>query len=390
MKSVFQQVLRRYAIYLTNAVTVIQRNTRAFMVRLKFIKTKQRVRMRKKAAMILICAIRRYRLRMQGLHVLESESCRRQNVFANVNNIHSLIRKIYDRGEVYYSRKSIANGMGVATILLRLGFDFLTQVTKAILREEGLRYRLPSSRWHDLPQKEEWPLLIKIINKKPEKLRARYKMAIKKLQQGAKVPRRRAQISFEEDAVVDLAIKRITLLSSGDLTTVKYFSAVSGNTQVCSIISLVAKHFGCSKSRAKKLCKQFPVEKVSFFQFESYIKRFEKGDERTFKALLPEMTSSFAGPGWLPHGVGKNRCIGFMKEEEEWETIRYLRCYELYQMGLEKLLNLTSVTQYYLWGKVKRVVDRTRSIWHWHARTSTRKFLYSCGRPPCCEVVCSS
>ena len=36
-------------------------------------------------------------------------------------------------------------------------------------------------------------------------------------------------------------------------------------------------------------------------------------------------------------------------------TIRYLRCYELYQMGLEKLLNLTSVTQYYLWGKVKRL-----------------------------------
>ena len=264
----------------------------------------------------------------------------------------------------------------------------LTQVTKTILREEGLRYRLRTSRWHDSQQKEEWPLLIKIINKKPEKVRARYKVAFRKLQQEAKIPRRRAQISLEEDAVADLAIKRIMLLSTGDPTTVKYFSAVSGETQLSSIISLVAKHFGCSKSRAKNMCKQCPVEKVSFFQFESYIKRFEKGDQRSCKALLPEMTSSFTGPGWLPHGVGKNRCIGFMKEEEEWETIRRLRCYELYQMGLEKLLDLISVTQYSLWGEVKRVVDRTRSIWHWHARTSTRKFLYSCsGRPAHNEEV---
>ena len=66
--SVFQQVSQRRAIYLTNAATVIQRNIRTFMVRLQFIKTKQQVRMRKKAAMTLINAISRYRLRMQVLH----------------------------------------------------------------------------------------------------------------------------------------------------------------------------------------------------------------------------------------------------------------------------------------------------------------------------------
>ena len=69
--SVFQQVSQRHAIYLTNAATVIQRNIRAFMVRLQFIKTKQQVRMRKKAAMTVINAISRYRLRMQALHALE-------------------------------------------------------------------------------------------------------------------------------------------------------------------------------------------------------------------------------------------------------------------------------------------------------------------------------
>ena len=96
--------------------------------------------------------------------------------------------------------------------------------------------------------------------------------------------------------MVDLAIKRITLLLSGDLTTVNILALFQAIHKYVPLYLLLRNTLAAPKV-GPKLCKQFPVEKVSFFQFESYIKRFEKGDERTFKALLPEMTSSFAGPG---------------------------------------------------------------------------------------------
>ena len=53
---------------------------------------------------------------------------------------------------------------------------------------------------------------------------------------------------FEEDAVADLAIKRIALLSPGDSTTVKCFSAVARrDTTKFHSYPHVAEHYGCSK-----------------------------------------------------------------------------------------------------------------------------------------------
>ena len=80
-----------------------------------------------------------------------------KNAFNKLNSIHSLIEEIYRNGDVYYNYDFPLNGMGIATILMRLGFGYLAHATKIFLRQEGLAYVSTGlTMWYDKPQKDEW------------------------------------------------------------------------------------------------------------------------------------------------------------------------------------------------------------------------------------------
>ena len=110
-------------------------------------------------------------MRMKGLKLLEWMRRRQKNAFNKLNSIHSLIEEIYRNGDVYYNYDFPLNGMGIATILMRLGFGYLAHATKIFLRQEGLAYVSTGlTMWYDKPQKDEWHFLTKLLEKKREKI----------------------------------------------------------------------------------------------------------------------------------------------------------------------------------------------------------------------------
>ena len=94
----------------------------------------------------------------------------------------------------------------------------------------------------------------------------------------------------------------------------KKFDTIANRKMKPSTLSLIQGHFECSRKRAKMVSDLIPIRETSYFQFESYIMRFGKKDERVCKTLMSEIFEGYPATGWQPMGK-KN--VGYFEEEKK-------------------------------------------------------------------------
>jgi hypothetical protein len=381
LEMVFNEILAKILKRRVVSAKIIQSFFRTYLAKQKFVKLVKKKRLKENAATIISKVYKIYNMRMKGLKLLEWMRRRQKNAFNKLNSIHSLIEEIYRNGDVYYNYDFPLNGMGIATILMRLGFGYLAHATKIFLRQEGLAYVSTGlTMWYDKPQKDEWHFLTKLLEKKREKIQTIYEKAAYEWissSSKAKGKAKEGAIMQESRESTSLALRRIELLSHRDGDTMKKFDTIANRKMKPSTLSLIQGHFECSRKRAKMVSDLIPIRETSYFQFESYIMRFGKKDERVCKTLMSEIFEGYPATGWQPMGK-KN--VGYFEEEKKWELLRIRRCYELYQMGFEKLVDLKPIGSDHLWQMAHRDLKYLRTVWHWRVLNCKHLFLYSCNR----------
>jgi hypothetical protein len=329
---------------------------------------------RKKAAVTLRGFFLSRRARARWLFMVEQNASIKDNVFRNIgDSIHIMIKSILKASDKYFSLNTSLKGMGIATILLRLGLGCLADVTKIALAKQAQRSKV------SLTQATEWVLLNQLLKEREQMqyLRVQYNEVY--LEIFSMRGNRGKESAQEAEDMAETATQKLHDLANNRKSTLQKFELICDAATLKSLArTIYQRHFRVGEKQAHSFANAISTG-TSYFQLQQFISDFLPNESRLCKKEIHTLGVSRFGRGWSSSGYGVGKKYGFKEEDLKWDTIRIRKCFEIYQMGMERILRIASSCNFDWAPTVADALKTAQGVWHWRAPKTSNPNFYKCG-----------
>eukprot|EP00949_MAST-11_sp_MAST-11-sp1_P005111 g5111.t1 len=408
------------------AATVIQARARQWLARRRADTMRRDRKMRRDAAILLQRNFRHYRSRLQHAKIHELKECARLNVFQSSVSANAVLGEVYDSAADLFDPNDEIVGMGIATLLLRLGLGrhalsvekylHKTKAHAAVEKHDNTGAE-KAQEGKERQQEQEQELEQEGTRKKPKWLRCRSELgrlsqlrtlladdssakdlrrifsdespaAIERREaeaEGRPVRRRRVgkKILDPEKAYGVECLQRVRalLIDGSDDAKENAATLVHSKATYDVAYKIYKDAYPGNPKRARRFAGKVQPGTTSRAQLASFLSTFgERGGNIATERV--EQLSKPVWEGWMPSGgKGLDHKPGFNRTEKAWNAVRIRRCFELYQMAVEKISAI--LNEGTLLEDAQAALRNVRRTWHWRRpQVQDSDLLYPCPLKP--------